>query len=55
MSAWITFWKTLCLLGFASFYGVVLVIIPLGARDLLALFRDLGRDRAGRSEGDPSP
>lgn len=38
-----TFWKVACIVGFASFYLLVVAIIPLGARDLLRLFRHLER------------
>ena len=44
-----TVWTVLYALGLASFSVLVLVTIPLGARDLRQLFRDLkaaGRDQA---------
>ena len=47
MNGWITFWKWACTLGFAAFYLLVLVVIPLGALDLAKLFKHLkaGGDR----------
>ncbi len=45
MNGWITFWTIVCAAGFISFYLSVLVIIPLGARDLFALLRRLGAER----------
>ena len=50
MEGWITFWKIACIVGFASFYLVVLVIIPLGARDLIWLLRHLSAKRTTRDE-----
>lgn len=51
MDGWITFWRVACLIGFAAFYVLVLAVIPLGARDLLRLFRHLGRGgQSGESE-----
>jgi len=41
MEAWMVFWKYACLIGFAAFYLLVLVIIPLGAMDMVKLFRQL--------------
>jgi len=49
MESWIAFWKYACLFGFAAFYVLVLVIIPLGAIDLVKLFRKLS---GGKSESD---
>ena len=43
MDGWVTFWKIACIIGFGSFFVLALVVIPLGAKDLLALFRHLGR------------
>ena len=48
MDNWITFWKYVYIVGLASFFVVGAVIVPLGARDLMALFRRLG----GEGEGD---
>ena len=46
MGSWIAFWKYACLVGFAAFYVLVIVIIPLGAIDLAKLFRQLsGKER----------
>ena len=41
MESWIAFWKYACLFGFAAFYVLVIAIIPLGAIDLVKLFRQL--------------
>ena len=41
MDAWISFWKYACLIGFGLFYLLVAIVIPLGGRDLLRLFRRL--------------
>ena len=51
MDGWITFWKLACLIGFAAFYLLLLVVIPLGARDLVRLFRHL-REGSQESVGD---
>ncbi len=45
MENWIFFWQVACIVGFVSFYLLVLVIIPLGAKDLRDLFRALMRPR----------
>ena len=47
MAGWISFWSYACLISFGLFYLLVLAIIPLGARDLLRLFRHLGRGSDG--------
>jgi len=44
MDGWIAFWKVVCVVGFVSFYILVVVIIPLGARDLRRLFQHLARE-----------
>ena len=45
MEDWITFWKWAYVIGLGSFAVLVVAVIPLGARDLIALFRHLqGRD-----------
>ena len=41
MQQWIAFWKIVCLVGFAGFYLSVLVIVPLGIRDIIVLLRRL--------------
>lgn len=38
---WIQFWKVVLTVGLGSFALLVLVVIPLGARDVLRLFRKL--------------
>jgi len=55
MEGWITFWKVLCTVGFSAFYILVLFVIPLGAKDLIALFRHLSRDRGTPPEGEETP
>lgn len=52
MSGWITFWKWACTIGIGSFFVLVLVVIPLGARDIVRLFRDLG---SGSGKGQTGP
>jgi Sec-independent protein translocase protein TatA len=44
MNGWIEFWKWMYIIGLGSFVIVVLVVIPFGARDLMALFKHLGRE-----------
>jgi len=46
-----TFWTWAYLLGLSSFFLLVLVVIPLGFRDLIQLFRVL---RSGENDDDPS-
>ena len=41
MQFWITFWKYLCIIAIGSYVITVLVIIPLGGRDIFRLFRTL--------------
>ena len=41
MEFWMTFWKYLCILAIGSYVLTVLVIIPLGGRDIFRLFRKL--------------
>ena len=45
MENWIIFWKAVCIIGFSSFILTVIVIIPLGARDIFRLFNVLGKNR----------
>jgi hypothetical protein len=54
MDAWIEFWKYACIVGFGAFYLLVLIVIPLGGRDLLRLFRRLGgRHREASDDAAP--
>jgi len=46
MSGWITFWLMACIVFFGAFALLALVVLPLGFRDLIRLFRHL------RSEGE---
>ncbi len=50
MDGWIQLWKITCIVGFVAFYILAVVIIPLGARDLVRLFRHLSR-----GSEDPAP
>jgi hypothetical protein len=54
MEGWITFWRIVCTVAFSAFYLLVLVVIPLGAIDLVALFRHLSRDREGPPQTEES-
>lgn len=40
-TAWIKFWEIVLTIGFGSFAILVLIVIPLGARDVLRLFKKL--------------
>ncbi|MBL7132474.1 MAG: hypothetical protein ISS78_00110 [Phycisphaerae bacterium] len=51
MDAWIIFWTVVCLVGFASFYALVLFILPAGLRDLVYLLRLLKRRGGGPRDG----
>jgi len=44
MEPWIEFWKWAFIIMLGVFYGIVLVILPLGARDLLRLFHLRGKN-----------
>jgi len=44
MQGWIEFWKWTYAIMVGAFYLIVLVIIPLGARDMVHLFRLLRRE-----------
>ena len=45
MESWIEFWKWTYVIMLGLFYLIVLVVIPLGIRDLVRLFRMLRQDR----------
>ena len=45
MELWILFWKIICFVGFTAFILTVLFIVPFGARDIIRLFKSLGRKR----------
>jgi hypothetical protein len=48
VDGWIILWKWAYLIGLISFAVLAVVVVPLGARDLLALFRHLkSRDEDG--------
>ena len=49
MESWIVFWKWAYLIGLAAFFCLAVAVIPLGARDLVALFRHLS---AGDQQAD---
>ena len=38
---WIAIWKWVLIAGLGSFFLLALVVLPLGARDLVRLFRRL--------------
>jgi len=48
VASWVTFWTVACLVGFTAFYVLAVAVVPLGAIDLMKLFRHLSRG----SEGD---
>jgi len=50
VDGWITFWTLACIGFFGAFYLLVLVVVPLGARDLLRLFRHLSRGSEEQDE-----
>ena len=47
-SPWILFWEFVLTVGLGSFFILVLVVIPLGARDIRRLFQKL--DENGKRE-----
>ena len=49
MQAWITFWKYFCIIGIIVFYILVVIILPLGIKDLISLFRDLSSNRQSQN------
>lgn len=49
-SPWITFWQVVLAVGLGSYFLLVLVVIPLGARDIKRLFRRLDADRSSADE-----
>ena len=51
-SAWIKFWETILIIGFGSFAILVLIVIPMGARDVFRLFKKL--DAASRQDEENS-
>ena len=40
-SDWISFWKAVLAIGLGSYFLLVLVVIPLGFRDVVKMFRSL--------------
>lgn len=50
METLITLWGWIYGIGLGVFFLVALVIVPLGARDLRALFRSLGTETKGRAD-----
>lgn len=42
-ASWVQAWAAILAVGLGSFYLVVLVVIPLGARDIFRLFARLDR------------
>ena len=44
IETWIEIWKWTYTVMIGLFYAIVLIIIPLGARDLVHLFRLLGEN-----------
>ena len=51
-SAWIKFWETVLTIGFGSFAILVLIVIPMGARDVFRLFKKL--DATSRQDEEDS-
>jgi hypothetical protein len=49
MDNWITFWEIAYVVGLGSFFVLAVLIVPLGARDLVRLFKHLDR------QTDPEP
>lgn len=45
MESLVTFWGWIYFVGLASFFILALVIVPLGGRDLILLFKSLSRRR----------
>ena len=43
MDFWILFWTLIILLGIGAFVVLVIVVIPLGGKDVWELLRRLGR------------
>lgn len=50
-SPWVTFWKVVLTVGLTSFFLLVMVVIPFGARDIMRLFKKL--DAARKQEEEP--
>ncbi len=44
LDAWVTLWEGIFLIGIGAFFLLVLAIIPLGARDLVLLFKHLKQE-----------
>ena len=41
INTWIEIWKWVLIIGLGSFFLLAIVVLPLGARDLVRLFRRL--------------
>lgn len=54
MDHWVAFWQWVFIIGLGSFFLLALVIIPLGGRDLLRLFKRLAEQQreAERAEAE---
>ena len=50
-SVWVSIWTTVLAVGLGSFFLLVAVVIPLGARDIKRLFAKLDRI-GGRDDED---
>lgn len=46
MDTWLNLWTTLLVGSLVGYYAVVLVVLPLGARDILRLFATLAERNA---------
>jgi hypothetical protein len=53
VSGWAGFWQGACAVGFVAFYALVAIVVPLGARDLVRLFRHLSRTNSEREGDEP--
>jgi hypothetical protein len=50
MDVWILFWTIVIIIGIGAFVGIVVAIIPLGARDIWVLLHRLGKGDERRAE-----
>ena len=52
MNGWLTFWAVSFAVIVAVYFLIAIILVPLGARDLLRLFRRLNQDAVTRRGGD---
>ena len=50
MESWITFWTVAFIVIVVAYYLIAIVLLPLGIRDLFALFSQLNKDDVNQAD-----